>query len=72
MTRKQKHPGVQLLVYLFQPQRAELIRLARPYRRLESKATKKNHHHPHRPAGSKLMKRFDRARWNQKYFPVND
>ena len=59
-----KHQGVRWLCVMFRVERADLIRYARPFRNHESKATKKGHIHKHRSPGSKLLKRYDRARWD--------
>lgn len=62
--KKIKSPGELRLAQMFRVENAELIRLARPYKDHESKATKKNHIHKHRRSGSKCLKKYDRAQWN--------
>jgi len=65
--KKSKHPAIKWLAMAFNLESAGLSELAKPYRRYESKATKKGHIHKHRPTGSKFLKKTNRAEWNRKY-----
>ena len=58
-----KEPGVIQLCNMFRVEIAEFYEDANKYRNYESKATKKNHIHKHRPCGSKAMKKYARYTW---------
>lgn len=60
-----KEPGVIALCKLFKVELNEFYKEAEIYRKYETKATKKNHIHKHRPAGSKLMKKHSRFAWDK-------
>lgn len=62
--KKIKSPGELRLAQMFRVEDADMIRLARPFKDHESRATKKNHIHKHRRSGSKCLKRYDRAMWD--------
>jgi hypothetical protein len=69
MTREQQRRqrnhlmGLALLRRIFRADYAEFYRQSAQYINTTSRATKKGHIHKHQPAGSKLLKRFDRQRW---------
>ncbi len=62
--KKDKRPGVKFLAYIFQLERADLIPLAVRKKRATKRGCLK---HATRPAGSKLFKKYDRAKWVLKY-----
>ena len=58
--------GVIQLCDMFNVNQAEYFALANKFRNVMNKATKKNHEHAHREAGSKALKKYNRYAWDKK------
>ena len=60
--------GVIQLCSLFgiEKERLEFLELGRKFANETNKATKKNHIHEHRDAGSKALKKYNRWAWDKK------
>lgn len=63
--RQRNHlQGLALLRQIFRAEYAQFFLESSKYRHEHTKATKKGHIHKHRPAGSKMLKRYNRQQWN--------